>query len=207
MDKIEKLLEMSDYRGNHTAPGKSSGTQMDRADDIWPDDIYSSKAVQYYGHGAAEYSDRESIAVIQAARGKPNHRVKIYRAVPDVNAESRKKIDFLREKTGYFNQFGFFKSGDEYIWKLRDKYDKSDLDYDAKQQAVVDDLERQVAKLERQQKPDLKIQPGDWVTQNRRYAVAHGKAHLDSYKILTKTVRASDLYTDANSIHEWGYSP
>lgn len=52
------------------------------------------------------------------------------------------------------------------------------------------------------------IKPGDWVTHNRKYAHDHGKAHLKGdYKIISKTVRPRDLYTDGNSIHEWGYDP
>lgn len=50
--------------------------------------------------------------------------------------------------------------------------------------------------------------PGDWVTINKKYAVQHGKSNLDgNYMILTKTVPAKYLYTDGNSIHEWGYDP
>ena len=55
-----------------------------------------------------------------------------------------------------------------------------------------------------------KINPGDWVTPSRGYAHDHGKSHLGgkgTYKILKKTVRANELYTDGNSIHEWGYHP
>ncbi len=53
-----------------------------------------------------------------------------------------------------------------------------------------------------------KINPGDWVTTNRAYAVEHGRSHLNGpYKILTKTVAARDLYTEGNSLDEWGYDP
>jgi hypothetical protein len=52
------------------------------------------------------------------------------------------------------------------------------------------------------------INPGDWVTLSRKYAVEHGIASLnDSYSILTKTVRARDLFTSGDSIYEWGYDP
>ena len=53
-----------------------------------------------------------------------------------------------------------------------------------------------------------RINPGDWVTTVRRYAVEHGKSNLDGqYRILSKMVHARDLYTDGNSIYEWGYDP
>ena len=46
----------------------------------------------------------------------------------------------------------------------------------------------------------------DWVSITKGYAEMHGEAHLDNnYDILEKTVPAKDLYTDANSIQEWGY--
>jgi hypothetical protein len=53
-----------------------------------------------------------------------------------------------------------------------------------------------------------KINPGDWVAISRRYATDHGKSNLrNQYKIISKTVFARDLFTDGNSISEWGYDP
>lgn len=55
---------------------------------------------------------------------------------------------------------------------------------------------------------EMKIHPGDWVTTTREYAVRHGQSVLNGkYRILTKLVKASQLYSDGNSIHEWGYDP
>ena len=52
------------------------------------------------------------------------------------------------------------------------------------------------------------INPGDWVTINRQYAKAHGESNLrGNYRIISKKVWARDLFTDGNSIHEWGYNP
>lgn len=52
------------------------------------------------------------------------------------------------------------------------------------------------------------IHPGDWVTINKNYARDHGEGRLEgNYTILTKIVSAKDLYTDGNSIHEFGYDP
>lgn len=49
---------------------------------------------------------------------------------------------------------------------------------------------------------------GDWVALTKDYADEHGEARFDGeYKIIEQVVKASDLYTDGNSIHEWGYSP
>lgn len=53
-----------------------------------------------------------------------------------------------------------------------------------------------------------RINPGDWVTLNRRYAVEHGRDNLrNEYRIVSKTVYARDLFTDGNSLQEWGYDP
>lgn len=52
------------------------------------------------------------------------------------------------------------------------------------------------------------INPGDWITTIKSYAVQHGEGPLGGdYKILEKTVPAGDLYTDGNSIFEFGYDP
>ena len=54
---------------------------------------------------------------------------------------------------------------------------------------------------------EKKINYGDWVTINKKYAIQHGESSLNGeYIILTKTVPAKTLYTDGNSIHEWGYN-
>lgn len=50
------------------------------------------------------------------------------------------------------------------------------------------------------------IANGDWSTTSLTYAKQHGEAHLDGdYKVVKKVVKAKDLFTDGNSIHEWGY--
>lgn len=52
------------------------------------------------------------------------------------------------------------------------------------------------------------IRPGDWVSISRDYANEHGQNNLlGKYKIAAMRVRAKYLYTDGNSINEWGYDP
>ena len=52
------------------------------------------------------------------------------------------------------------------------------------------------------------INPGDWITTIKSYAVQHGEGPLGGdYKILEKTVPAGDLYTNGDSIFEFGYDP
>ena len=53
---------------------------------------------------------------------------------------------------------------------------------------------------------NLTINNGDWVTINRDYAKQHAESNIDGqYEIVSKTVPAQNLYTDGNSIFEWGY--
>jgi hypothetical protein len=52
------------------------------------------------------------------------------------------------------------------------------------------------------------INKGDWVTLSKNYAQTHGESVLgDNYKIISKKVKAKDLWTNADSIHEFGYHP
>lgn len=54
----------------------------------------------------------------------------------------------------------------------------------------------------------LMIKKGDWVTPSKEYAKEHGEGALNGkYKIVARRVRAKDVYTNGDSIHEWGYHP
>lgn len=48
------------------------------------------------------------------------------------------------------------------------------------------------------------INTGDWVTPIREYAISHGERFEEGFNILEKTVRAGDLFTEGNSIFEFG---
>lgn len=53
-----------------------------------------------------------------------------------------------------------------------------------------------------------KINPGDWISITRDYAKEHGESNLGgNYKIIKQEVNARDIFTDGNSIHEFGYDP
>jgi len=55
---------------------------------------------------------------------------------------------------------------------------------------------------------NAKINKGDWVTITKEYAEDHGRSNLGgNYEIVSKVVKAKDIYSEANSIHEFGYSP
>jgi hypothetical protein len=52
-----------------------------------------------------------------------------------------------------------------------------------------------------------KINPGDWVSITRDYAKMHGESNVPGYIILETEAKASDLFSEGNSIQEWGYQP
>lgn len=68
------------YRGAHQAPTAGGANSLDSLSDIYPDDIYSDKGLQYYGAGLA--GEPESLDIMRQVVGKPNSEVTIYRAVP-----------------------------------------------------------------------------------------------------------------------------
>jgi len=50
------------------------------------------------------------------------------------------------------------------------------------------------------------INPRDWVTTTKQYALDHIGGD-EGYKVISKKVKAKDVFTDGNSIHEFGYDP
>lgn len=51
------------------------------------------------------------------------------------------------------------------------------------------------------------INEGDWVTPIKQYAIDHGENRLGNYEIITKKVKAGELFNDGNSILEFGWDP
>ncbi len=208
MLSFKKFFESSDqedYRGSHRAPGKSDSTApLWDLTKIYPDDIYSINAARYYGDGSP--FDNMAINIIKQFKNKPNRKLKIYRAVPNLNSELEKELKALGNKVddaiglgrfyrkinwSEYRELGFIvddkESEEKYIDYLRKKYDE-------------------LEKIVKSKK--ININPGDWITTVKEYAKEHGEAHLrGNYKILSKIVFARDLYTDANSIFEFGYDP
>ena len=133
--------EVDPYQGSHKPPSESYGAPLHDLTNIYPEDIYSSKALNLYGMGHPEHKkmDMESLFKAQLYRNKPNASVSIFRAVPENINE---------------------------------------------------------------------INPKDWVTLSPMYAKLHGESRLGGkYKVLKKMVKAKELWTAGDSIHEWGYHP
>jgi GNAT superfamily N-acetyltransferase len=186
------ILEQAAYRGEHTAPTNDGYAQpLSNLGGIFPDDIYSQDAARLYGTGN-EQQDRQAISIIQSARNKPNQSIKIYRAVPFVLSNADKIADIEKQKAE-IQRRGYER------WA---KKQENPLTYDQ----LNAELDRLKSLPEEAAVVKPQINDGDWVTISKQYAVEHGESALNgNYKIVTKTVPVKHLFTDGNSIQEWGY--
>jgi hypothetical protein len=72
------------YRGSHKAPSPDFGAplyDLTGGGQMYPADVYSAKAAQYYGTGFPK-ADRDAFALAQRVRGNPDAEITMYRAVP-----------------------------------------------------------------------------------------------------------------------------
>ena len=92
--KAAEATDLLSYRGSHTAPGPDFGAplhDLTGGGQMYPADVYSPKAAQYYGTGYPK-ADKEAFALANKVRGNPDAEVTMYRAVPknesikDINA-------------------------------------------------------------------------------------------------------------------------
>lgn len=207
MDKPVVFADPGDeYRGSHRAPERSDESVGSSLDDptsaFGGNDIYGPNGLRYYGSGGhdpeTDKADRESLAAILKARGKPDMKVTVYRAVPNVKTNAEKIEDLEQGKREYLRRNNVpsrfeYVAGTHFI-----EWASEQIDH-LKSQPEVDPT-------------DVSIQPGDWVTASRTYAKQHGVSNLGgykdktAYKIVSKKVRAGDLFTDGD-LNEWGWSP
>ena len=199
MKLINILFESgeTDYRGEHSAPGSDDAPIWDVTKGVYPEDFYSLDGARYYGENAGNPSDQAVVALIKSVRNKPAARVKIYRAVPK-ELGLQEQIDELIAEKKYILKYGKLPHG--VITPLdRSKYYNHISD-------IIDSLQSRIDAGEKDKTGIEKINSGDWVTIYRPYAKEHGMSSLrGKYKILSMTVPAKNLFTDGNSIYEWGY--
>ena len=95
------------YRMQHTPnPEGARLDDMTGGGEVFPDDIYSSQGLRYYGNPNNTY-DRESFEIIQNVRGDPEAEVMIYRAVPDEdNIDTINSGDFVTLSREYAEMHG-----------------------------------------------------------------------------------------------------
>lgn len=182
-----------EYRGQHSAPDRDSGAPLHDLTTVYPEDVYSSNGRQYYSTGE-DRIDRQAFELINELRGKPNALVTIYRAVP---ISSLKRIQELEKQARYIMKHGAIPPNVRTFASNPSEY----------YELISNELEQLRGKTG---KDRFSINPGDWVTPFRSYAVEHGESSLGGsgkYEIVKRRVRASDLYTAGDSLAEWGYDP
>lgn len=189
---ITKYSELNPYRGEHEAPDKTSGAPLHALTPVYPEDIYSREGIRYYGDGVPY--DSQSMAIIHAARNRPNMPVKVYRAVPKTVTTQEKIQEYVTHQK-YILRTGKLPPGVD-NWRNSSEYYDYLHDELEKLRALPEDVEQKV-----------KINAGDWVTTSLQYAKEHGAGNVKKYRIISKTVPAKHLYSEGNSIHEWGYDP
>jgi hypothetical protein len=105
---VGKIDDLS-YRGSHTAPGPDFGAplyDLTGGGQMYPADVYSAKAAQYYGTGFPK-ADREAFALAQRVKGNPDAEVTMYRAVPkDENITSINAGDWVTLSKDYAKTHG-----------------------------------------------------------------------------------------------------
>lgn len=198
--KLSNILfesDDTDYRGEHSAPGSDDAPMWDVAKGVYPEDFYSVNGARYYGDNAGNASDQIVVSLIKGVRNKPEGRIKIYRAVPK-EISLQEQIDKLISEKKYILKYG--KLPRSVITPLNpNKYYDHISD-------VIDRLQSRIDAGENDKPSIDKINSGDWVTIYRPYAKEHGLSSLrGEYKILSMTTSAKNLFTDGNSIYEWGY--
>jgi hypothetical protein len=183
---------VSDYAMQHRPPMKGNGAplyDLTGKGEFYPSDVYSNKAVQYYGTGVPY--DNEAFAIAQKYKDKPDALVTMYRAVPKQLSIEKQIAQLEKQKAA------FLKRGNvppESNLKGSDWYNYASNKLE----------ELKSMPIENYTKPT--INSGDWVTLTKQYAKEHGEANLNNnYQILSKKVPSKKLFTNADSIHEFGY--
>ena len=187
-----KINENDDYRIDHRAPDSEGDTPLYNLEDVYGDDIYGPNALRYFGTNSPY--DSETIKIMQNVRNKPEQKVTIYRAVPKVLTNGE-KISRYEDHLNYINKTGEFPNGIT-NWQNINQY-REFLETELNELKSLDD------------NPEIKnFHRGDWISINKKYTIEHGKRNVNNdYDILSKVVKAKDIFTDGNSIHEYGYDP
>ena len=201
-------VNRGDYVGEHMAPLKDSGAPLHNltANDnaIYPDDVYSSRAADYYGSGEPE--DAQIFRMARYLKDKPLEKVSMYRAIPDPNYDISKQVKELEKIGLYKNKFGFFPNQNSIVDELYSKHNVDGVSYDQAQKNMLDEVYSRIAELDSKKQKTPGINHGDWVALDRKYAKEHGESALNGkYKIVSKKAPAKQLFTNGDSIREWGW--
>ena len=208
--KENGAMAPEDYRIPHRAPGKEDNSPIYDLKGIYPDDFYSlplSTAARYYG--ASEPGDVSVVNLIRTVHNKPNAKVKIYRAVSKEKSLAEKISDLTAQKK-YILKTGNIPPA-KFLSKEQARVARSAKNSSAYYEFLATEQEKLENKLNTTGEPErlniTSFNSGDWVTVWRPYAIEHGEGNLGGeYKILTKTVPAKTLWTNGDSLYEFGYN-
>lgn len=190
---VGETLISENYKGDHEAPTKEDAPLHDlTANGIFPKDVYDKP--NYY---ISMDTDKDGYRVALSCKGKPNKQIRIYRAVPIGNKAAIEKA--IKEHEKY--KANYMRRG-----VVPSHYDGSKSEYYDHVVAEISRLNKDLEDIEADEK--IGINAGDWVAVTRAYAKLHGEENLKGkYKIVSKAVKASEVYNDGNSLSEWGYNP
>ena len=104
VQNIAPQLTLETYQGQHQAPTAGSGKPLFDLTDVYPEDFYSAKGVQYYGVGSP--NDARVISQLQNLRNRPNESVWMYRAVPKDAPSEINKGDWVTIDRQYAKEHG-----------------------------------------------------------------------------------------------------
>ena len=210
---INEDLDTS-YRMDHSAPVKDDNAPLYdmTMNGIYDVDIYSDNAKRLYDTGAdyEGYSDQVVLNIIRTVRNKPNKLVKIYRSVPDINYEKNKEIKKYTDILNFQFKHRFFPPKNTIVDKIEEEIRKEiegkGVSYDEFQKLVREKILTIENDLRNELEDKIRINSGVWIALTEEYAKFHALSNIKGkYKILTKTVKASQIFTDGNSIQEYSY--
>ena len=186
------ITEIENYKGEHQASGKEGAPLHDLTHNgVYPKDYYD-RWHEYAG------DEKDAALIVNGYRNRPNKLITIYRAVPYQQTKEDLLADLQKAQALWLKKAKPYPAFEFEFQKLGKK----------KYYEWLGDEEEKVKKSNTNVQNIKDINPGDWVTIIRKYAESHGKAHLkNKYRILSKTVRAKEIFTNGDSLAEWSWNP
>lgn len=192
--KVKKLLKLSPYEETHVTRGMPEGRKAVSG-------LIESNKSELPG-AETEPPVAEAVPSNTTDSTAPKSSVaeadKVHRPVKPENGSS------LDDLTNSFSEDIYSKNALEYFGE-GNSYDKQSINL--------------IKSLKNKPDADVKIyrtvdkgvkdfNSGDWVTINKKYAVEHGEGIMGGkYDIIEKTVKAKNLISSGDSLHEFGYYP
>lgn len=187
--------------------------------DYMPDG--SMKMISKDGRVLKELSPSDSVRlfrerILEAEASKPEVQAEIQRRQDAIELESSKPEDYRMQHKAPTRS-----KGNPTADNLSDVFDSiyesnavrlnsAGMPYDKKAIQIIQSLkgnpDKEVVIYRAVPKSVKEINAGDWVTTTKEYALDHMGDEKD-WHIITKKVKAAEIASDGNSIHEFGFEP